>query len=156
MTSRAPNRPLRRRMRVKETQGLRARLRDAEEMLRAFSGGEVDAIVRPSASGKQVYTLKGADHVYRMMVETMSEGAITLSPEGIILYANRRFADLLATDLGKIMGRQIQEFLDRATQLEIAGWLQNSQVGTVRHSIELKRSAGDPIAAYVAMRRLGS
>jgi len=154
MTSRAPNRPLRRRMRVKETQGLRARLRDAEEMLRAFSGGEVDAIVRPSASGKQVYTLKGADHVYRMMVETMSEGAITLSPEGIILYANRRFADLLATDLGKIMGRQIQEFLDRATQLEIAGWLQNSQVGTVRHSIELKRSAGDPIAAYVAMRRL--
>jgi PAS domain S-box-containing protein len=154
MTYRTAPRPLQSQMRLKEARDLRSRLRDAEEMLRAFSGGEVDAIVRPGSSGNQVYTLKGADHVYRMMVETMSEGAITLSPEGVILYANRRFAELLLTDLGEIMGRRIQEFVDPATEAEIGGWLQGRQDVTLRHSIELKRSTGDSIAAYVAIRRL--
>ena len=58
---------------------LQARLDEAEETLRAVRSGEVDAIVALGPDGEQVYTLKGADETYRMLVEEMAEGALTLT-----------------------------------------------------------------------------
>ena len=43
----------------------------------------------------QLFTLKGADEPYRVLIEEMNQGAVTLSADGSILYCNRRFADLL-------------------------------------------------------------
>ena len=37
-------------------------------------------------SEKQVFTLTDAERTYRMIVETMSEGAATLSADAVILY----------------------------------------------------------------------
>jgi PAS domain S-box-containing protein len=154
MPRNASNLPLRRRGQNQEILALRARLRDAEEMLRAFTSGEVDAILRPGASGQQVYTLKGADHVYRLMVETMSEGAVTLSPTGVILYANRRFADLLKADLDDVIGRKIQEFAESAEQATLTDLLQKNQSGEKRFAIALRTPAGAPVEVQIAMRRL--
>src|ERR1017187_5557571 len=55
------------------------RLLEAEETLRALRSGEVDAIVASGPDGEQVYTLKGADETYRVMVQEMAEGALTLT-----------------------------------------------------------------------------
>ena len=52
-------------------QALQERLDEAEETLRALRSGEVDTVVSTGPGGNQVYTLKGADTAYRMMVETM-------------------------------------------------------------------------------------
>jgi hypothetical protein len=52
------------------------RLEEAEETLRAIRQGEVDALVVQGAQGEQVYTLKGADYAYRVILEEMGEGAI--------------------------------------------------------------------------------
>ncbi len=71
-----------------EREDLRARLAEAEEALRAIKDGEVDAVVVAGGHGEQVYTLRGADRVYRQLIETMSEGAATLSADGVILYGN--------------------------------------------------------------------
>ena len=60
---------------------LRMRLEEAEETLRAIREGEVDALVVSSPQGDQVYTLKGAEQPYRVFVETMNEGAVTLGPD---------------------------------------------------------------------------
>jgi hypothetical protein len=57
---------------------LRARLAELEETLRAIRSGEVDALVVSEGSRERIYTLQGADHVYRIMVEAISEGAATL------------------------------------------------------------------------------
>lgn len=90
-----------------ELEGLRARLENAEEALRAIRSNEVDALMVLGKSGEQLYTLKGADHSYRMLIEDMHEGALTLSAEGVILYANRHFAQMLKTPLEKVIGSTI-------------------------------------------------
>ena len=64
---------------------LAARLSEAEETIRAIYSGEVDAVVVNDPSGPRVYTLEGADHPYRVMVEKMHEGTVTLSGDRLIL-----------------------------------------------------------------------
>ena len=75
---------------------LRARLKAAEETLRAILSGEVDALMVSGRRGEQVVSLKGGEPSYRMLVEAMSEGAATLSRNGAILYCNRRFAEMMS------------------------------------------------------------
>src|SRR5712671_7497913 len=83
---------------------LEARLEEAEELLRAIRSGEVDALVVSGPNGDQVYTLSGAEHPYRVMVETMSEGALILAPDRTIVYANRSFAAMLDMTLEDVIG----------------------------------------------------
>ncbi len=90
---------------------LEERLDQAEEVLTALRSGEVDAIVVSGADGERVYTLKGADEAYRVMVEGMADGALTLTPEGLILFSNQRFAALMGRPLERIMGARLDEFV---------------------------------------------
>src|SRR5262245_13445818 len=78
-----------------ELDDLRARLADAEEIIRAIRQDEVDALVVSSPEGDRVYTLKTADHPYRLLVEQMQQGAAMLDSEGRILYSNARFDDIV-------------------------------------------------------------
>ncbi len=87
----------RKKTRPETLSSLRARLKEVTETLSAIRRGEVDALVVQSAGGDQVYTLETADHPYRILVQRMHEGALILGKEGIILYANPRFADLIST-----------------------------------------------------------
>jgi diguanylate cyclase (GGDEF)-like protein/PAS domain S-box-containing protein len=91
---------------------VQARLTEAEETLRAIRNGEVDAlVVRDAAPAAQVFTLSSADRPYRMFVENMRDGAATVSESGIVLYGNRRLADLLGLPLQHIMGSPITSFI---------------------------------------------
>jgi diguanylate cyclase (GGDEF)-like protein/PAS domain S-box-containing protein len=91
---------------------VRARLAEAEETLRAIRNGEVDALVAQDVSpAAQVFTLSSADRPYRMFVENMRDGAATVSESGIVLYANRRLADLLMYQLPRVMGSPITSFI---------------------------------------------
>jgi PAS domain S-box-containing protein len=92
-------------------QRLRQRLREAEDTLDAIRNGHVDALVVESAHGEQLYTLRSADQPYRLMVEQMREGALTLSADGTILYCNERFAQLMATDCQRITARNFKDFV---------------------------------------------
>ena len=65
---------------LRENEELRERLREAEEILDAIRKGEVDALAVSGAEGERVYTLEGADQVYRILMDTMNEGALTLFP----------------------------------------------------------------------------
>ena len=58
----------------------------------SYHHGEVDALVVSAPEGDRVFTLQGADQPYRVMVETINEGAATLTVRALVLYANRRFA----------------------------------------------------------------
>jgi hypothetical protein len=60
--------------------------------LQAIRHSEVDALVVSGPAGPQVYTLQSADHPYRILVQEMQEGALTLASTGLILYANLAFA----------------------------------------------------------------
>ena len=90
---------------------LQDRLREAEETLEAIRNGEVDAVVVGGPSGQQVYTLENADRPYRVLIEQMQEGAVTLSEDGVVLYCNQRFATLVGADRSTLIGESIERFI---------------------------------------------
>jgi signal transduction histidine kinase/ActR/RegA family two-component response regulator len=94
-----------------EIEDLRIRIDEAEETLSAIRRGEVDGIVVSVPEGNQVFTLKGAERSYRFFVEAMNEGAVTLSPDGTILYCNERFAQMVETPYQKIVGESVYRFI---------------------------------------------
>ncbi|MHB8753126.1 MAG: sensor histidine kinase [Aggregatilineales bacterium] len=95
-----------------QIQRLQERLEEAEETLRAIKSGEVDAIVVSDNGTSQVFTLQGAERTYRLLVESMHEGAVTLSLSGLILYSNSRFARMLALPLEQVLGAAIRSFIE--------------------------------------------
>jgi signal transduction histidine kinase len=50
---------------IAENEDLRARLEEAEEVLRAIHNGEVDALIVSGADGEQIFTLKQAEEALR-------------------------------------------------------------------------------------------
>jgi PAS domain S-box-containing protein len=91
---------------------LRARLAEAEETLDAIRNGEVDAVVVGGPAGQQVYTLENADRPYRVLIEQMQEGALTLSEEGTLLYCNDRLARLLGASRAALLGAPFHPYLE--------------------------------------------
>ena len=85
-------------------ESLKARVEELEETLRAIRMGEVDAVLVSSAGGDQVFTLQGAEHPYRLLVESIEEGAATLSNDGTVLYSNRSFAAFFEAPLAGLFG----------------------------------------------------
>lgn len=96
---------------LKENKQLRQQLAEANSILDAIKHGEVDAVLVSDASGDQVYILKGADHIYRVLVEEMQEGCATIASNGTILFCNKNFADIVKTPLEKVIGLSIYNFL---------------------------------------------
>jgi diguanylate cyclase (GGDEF)-like protein len=98
-----------------------ARLAEAEDTLRAIGVGEIDAfVVSDGSSTHRVFTLSTADRPYRRFVENMRDGAATLSSDGVILYANRRLAELLASTRADILGTRLQAFMRSAAEVDWA------------------------------------
>ena len=95
---------------------LRARLAEAEEALRAIHSGEVDAVVVAGKQGPQVFTLKGAEHAYRVLIECMNEGALILTANGVILYANQCFARMVKRPLEQVLGSSFHGVLSVTNQ----------------------------------------
>ena len=87
-----------------ENEELRYRLEEAEETLDAIRSGAVDALLVSLSEGDKVFTLTGAEHPYRVLVETMNEGAATLASDGTIVYCNKRLVTMLNVPLEKLIG----------------------------------------------------
>jgi two-component system NtrC family sensor kinase len=99
---------------LEEIEQLKARLGAAEEALSAIRDGQVDAIVVPGPHGAQVFTLAGSDAAYRVFVERMKEGAVTVSADSTILYCNHAFSEIVGEPLDHIIGRSVYEFVPRS------------------------------------------
>ena len=103
-----------------ELADLRLRLAEAEETLEAIRHGEADGFVIAGPQGPQVFTLQGAQEPYRLLIEQMSEGALTLSRDGVILYANQAFVAMLRLLPGRVIGTALRDFLPAAEQPALA------------------------------------
>lgn len=87
---------------------LEAELASARDMLNAIRSGHVDALLVDGPDGSQVYTLETADRPYRLLIERMREGAVTLSDHGDILYCNQYLADLLQVPHSQLVGSEFR------------------------------------------------
>jgi diguanylate cyclase (GGDEF)-like protein/PAS domain S-box-containing protein len=126
-----------------------ARLEEAQDTLRAIGAGEVDAfVVSDEHSGRQVFTLSTADRPYRMFVENMREGAATLSADGLILYANRRLAELLGCSRESIVGSPLARFVDGKAPIDLGEIRGDDGLGATFES-ELLAADGQTVPVQV-------
>jgi PAS domain S-box-containing protein len=103
---------------LKEVEELRYQLAEANETIEAIRTGQVDALVVQGQNGHQLYTLKSADQTYRVFIEKMTEGAVTLNPQGLILYCNSQFASMVHCPLSEVIGRPFEEFVAEENKLQ--------------------------------------
>src|SRR5436190_749692 len=95
-----------------QTEILRARLAEAEEMLRAIRQGEIDALLVDGDLCSQVYTLHSADEPYRNLVEQLQDGAVVVTLTGDILYCNARFAELVGEPIEAVIASRFDRFVN--------------------------------------------
>jgi PAS domain S-box-containing protein len=132
---------------------LRARLKTAEETLRAIQSGEVDALMVSGSRGDQVVTLKGGEPAYRMLVEAMSEGAATLSRDGAVLYCNRRFAEMMSRPPEKLIGVAVQSLVVEAERDRFQTLLTDARKAVVKGEFSLRCKDGSLIPVYLSLNR---
>ncbi|WP_018612127.1 sensor histidine kinase [Segetibacter koreensis] len=112
---------------VNEVNDLRLQLEEANDTIDAIRTGKVDALVVKGKKGHELYTLKTADQTYRLFIEKMIEGAVTLDQHGIILYSNSQFALMVNMPLSKVIGLSFSNFIDPASKQQFSslfkrGW----------------------------------
>jgi PAS domain S-box-containing protein len=127
---------------------LRRELEEAQDTLRAIRQGEVDALVVEGLNGPQVFTLRTADHPYRMLVEQMQDGAVTLTTAGDVLYCNARFAELVGHPCEKIVGGPIDRFIVDADRPHLAAAL---RAGRARHEGHLLATDGRQVPVHLSV-----
>jgi two-component system NarL family sensor kinase len=123
---------------------LKARVAELEETLRAIHMGEVDAVLVSSSHGDQVFTLQGAEHPYRLLVETIEEGAATLSDDGTVLYSNKSFAAFFGVPLEKFIGAPLHNFVSGNDAEFLKTLILGARLASTRGEIRLLRKNGKP------------
>jgi PAS domain S-box-containing protein len=146
----ASPRPSRPRPSRKEHDQLLARLEEAEELLRAIREGEIDALLIGDDEDSRVYTVNSADEPYRILVEQMQEGAITLGADGAVLYCNPRFAKLVLTPATRIIGKDMLPFIASDDHAAFAAFLLESAAGLGRLELSLQAADGTLVPVYLS------
>lgn len=133
---------------------LRLRLAEAEETIRAIRNGEVDAVVVTGQHGDQVFTLDGAGDAYRVLIESMQEGALTLTADATILYANQCFAVMLHCPLEQVMGSSFQRFLPAADWAILQPLIQHADLSGRKIQVTLSTGDGGSRPAQISLQPL--
>ena len=84
---------------------------------------------------------------YRIMFETMNEGAVTLASDGTIIYCNRRFADIVKSPSEKVLGSSIYQYIPSADLQLFEALIQRSL--NENSKLKLALLAGDKNAVPV-------
>ncbi len=134
-----------------EVQNLSARLSEAEETLHAIRSGEVDALVVSTSQGDQIFTLKGAEKPYRVLMEKMKEGAVTLAEDDTIFYCNQGFADMLKTPLEKMIGTGISQFVSPADKPVFEELLRQGRAGSSKGEVAFLAGDGTSVPTHLSV-----
>ena len=133
---------------------LRQRLEEAEDTLRAIRNGEVDALVIDSPEGEVVYTLTTADYPYRLMIDEMNQGAVSVSPDSVILYSNRNFAGMLGLNGGTVAGTQFGSYVVSQMREQFDRDLQEACHRGIRRDYRLKHQTGREVPVLISFAKL--
>ncbi|HVN74655.1 MAG TPA: PAS domain S-box protein [Methanoregula sp.] len=133
---------------------LTERNRELEETLDAIRSGEVDAIVVSKGDGQKIYTLEGPDQPYRVLVENIREGALTLSRTGMILYANTRFAEMVKEPAEKVVGTFILDYICPEYRDEITVALREITKKACRSRVRIRHGEKGSLPVMISMNPL--
>ena len=134
---------------------LEARLEESEDTLEALRAGDFDAVVvQGPDSATQVYTLETADRPFRVLIEQIQEGALTLGDEGEVLYCNPRLATMLGIKAERLLGQKLDVHVAAEDRGTFAWMLHISSQSAVRAELTFQSADGTLVPMYVSLNRL--
>jgi PAS domain S-box-containing protein len=137
-------------------QRLTTRLADATETLRAIRNGEVDAVMSSGKQGDRVFSLQGAEHTYRLLIESMNEGALTLTTDKMILFANQCFANMVKCPLEQVAGNSLRRFLSVADRAALRPLMKRAARSGSKIHVQLHAADGSLVPALLSIRELAN
>jgi two-component system phosphate regulon sensor histidine kinase PhoR len=139
---------------LSEVNELRLQLVEANETIDAIRTGQVDALIVQGEDGHQLYTLKTADQTYRMFIEKMNEGAVTINREGVILYCNSRFAVMVGMPLEKVIGLFFNTFITNEFKKPFEQLINSAWNEECKEEILLVNSNGGQVTCLLSCNTL--
>ncbi|MDI1482824.1 ATP-binding protein [Polyangium sp. y55x31] len=131
------------------------RVEEAEATLAAIRAGEVDALVVSADGTPRVFVLKGADHAHRTLLETLNEGAMTISGDGTILFANRKVAEMLGRPLSKVLGASLRGCVGPEEAATFDALLGAAKGGSAKGELSLEQTSGARLPVMLSIRDAG-
>lgn len=137
-----------------ESDDLRRQIEHLQSALDAIGSGGVDAVLIGPPGEQQVYTLSSADRPYRLLVESIGEGAATVSEGGVVLFANERFAELLGEERATMVGRNLLSYFGDAHRALLQELFRTAAGETLRAELHLAGRELKPVPALVSVTGL--
>jgi len=126
-------------------------LRLDSDITQAINSGEIDALVVTTAVGDQLFTLQSNDQAYRKIIEQMSEGALTVSVDGIVLFANQSFANMLNVPLEQVIGSSIFNWVATDQRELLQSQLKFKDESVRRFELSLTTQTGVAVPIYLSV-----
>ena len=131
-------------------------LEETEETLQAIRQDMVDALLVTRSNGTKVVTFNDADFPYRMMVESMTEGAVTLIPDGTIFYCNPRFSEMVQVESENLIGIRFHNLIRPEEQGTFDAIFVEAGRDGAKDEFCLKKADGTCIPVQLSMYQLGT
>jgi two-component system CheB/CheR fusion protein len=136
-----------------QIEDLQSRLEEAENIIDAIRNGEVDALIVKKNNEPALYTLKSADHTYRIFIEKMNDAAVTLNRDGIIVYCNSSFSDMLHLPVSGLLGTPFMSVIPPQHTENVGSLLEKAWIRDSKAEITLPNSKG-PLPVMLSLSRL--
>jgi two-component system NarL family sensor kinase len=133
---------------------LREQLAEAEEILQAIAQHKVDAFVISGPEDDQIYTLKGTDHAYRVILESINEGAATIGPDSTIYYCNPAFATLLQRPIEQLAGTSLADFVETPSLPLYTSLLEQGVIDRSKGEVMLHTAGGKHVPVLLSCSSL--
>lgn len=134
---------------------LETQVTESHEIIDAIRKGEVDAFIVKTNDAHELYTLRSADKSYRVFIEQMNEGALTINENNIILYSNTRFAGLLNVPLENVIGFDFTKFMPQAFRLLVTKLIKACwEKGESKGEVVLSRKEGIVLPLLLSMNTI--
>ena len=104
--------------------------------------------------GEVIYTLTSADYPYRLMIDEMNEGAVSVSPDSFILYSNRNFADILGLTEANISGVPFGDYIVPSMREQFLEDLKKAREQSIRREYTLSAGDGREVPVLMSFAKL--
>ena len=139
-----------------EMADLKSRLAETEETLDAIRQYMVDAFVVNRANGIEIVTLNKSDIPYRMMVESMNEGALTLIPDGTIFYCNSYFSEMVQIESERLISTAFRDLILPEQQSAFDTLFAQAGRDGLRGEFCLNAAAGECVPVQLSIYQLSA
>ena len=136
-----------------ENEQLRQRLEEAEQLIEAIRDGEVDAFAIGNENESKIYTLQTGDYAYRVLIEEFGEGALNITEDGLIVYTNQAFCDLMHLPYEQVIGSHFSDYIPADFGDIFQALFKQALKGKSRGEINLKPD-GHIVPVYISMTTL--